>query len=211
MKKRNTRKWIPLFLFVFILAACSSNGGEQADPTTEIAQIEETAVPATTEPEPTELPPTEEPEPTETAVPPTNTPPATETPLPTDTPTPPPTIDYQPLFPIGSTADWTATSDAIGIEGTIEFISATQLRISGFVFLAAEAPGVDIRLGVDRNFDDNVSVSLKDITGDIYEGGGLTLTIPDEAFDGREFNSIGVVCYDNGDIFDWALIEPPAE
>jgi len=93
----------------------------------------------------------------------------------------------------------------------VEFISATQIRIRDFVFLAAEAPGVDIRLGVDRNFEDDVAVSLKDITGDTYEGGSLTLTIPDEAFDGREFNSIGVVYYDNGDVFDWALIEPPAE
>ena len=90
-------------------------------------------------------------------------------------------------------------------------VSATQIQIRDFVFLAAEASGVDIRLGVDRNFEDDVAVSLKDITGDTYEGGSLTLTIPDEAFDGRTFNSIGVVCYDNGEVFDWATIQSPAE
>jgi hypothetical protein len=202
MKKRQTPAWISIILCLFVLAACSSDGGDSAEPTepaTEIAQGGETAVPPTKEPEPTDHPPTE------TAVSPT------ASPLPTRTPAPTPTIDYQPLFPIGSTADWTASSDAIGIEGAVEFISATQLRIRDFVFLAAEAPGVDIRLGLDRNFDNGVAVSLKDITGDIYDGGSLTLTIPDEAFDGRQFNSIAVVCYDNGDIFDWALIEAPVE
>ena len=81
--------------------------------------------------------------------------------------------------------------------------------IKNFVFLAEEAPGVDIRLGVGDDFSDEVAVSLKDITGKTYEGRSLTLTIPAAAFDGRTFDSIGVFCYDNGDLFDWVTIETP--
>jgi hypothetical protein len=56
-------------------------------------------------------PPTDKPLPTETSLPPIDTPEPTETPLPTDTSEPTATIDYQPLFPIGSTADWTASTE----------------------------------------------------------------------------------------------------
>lgn len=201
MKKGSAIIWIFVVVCLFSMAGCSTGSGQP----TESAQVEVTAVLETAVPTATVSPTdTPEPAPTETAVPPT------ATPAPTQIPRPTPTIDYQPLFPIGSTADWTATTDAVGIEGTVEFISATQLTIRDFVFFATEAPGVDIRLGVDRNFDEGVAVSLKDITGDSYDGASLTLTIPDEAFDGRQFNSIGVVCYDNGDIFDWAVIQPPS-
>ena len=148
--------------------------------------------------------------PTDTAVPATNPPTPEPEIVPTVTPEPTilaePTAEPEPIIPIGSTANWTETADSIGIEGEIEFLSATQVRIENFVFLAAEAPGVDIRLGVGDDFSDEVAVSLKDITGKTYEGRSLTLTIPAEAFNGRFFDSIGILCYDTGDLFDAAPI-----
>ncbi|MEZ4519627.1 MAG: hypothetical protein R3C44_23295 [Chloroflexota bacterium] len=132
---------------------------------------------------------------------PTPTPLPTPTPTPVATPTPLPRLN--PL-PIGATADWTATDDLTGIDGTVTVNEDGTLTLAGFVFLAAEAPGVDIRLGVDGDYSDEESVSLRDITGKTYEGRSLTLTLPDEAYDGRRLNSIGVVCYNTGDVFDSA-------
>ncbi|MFZ0547709.1 MAG: hypothetical protein WAM60_19840, partial [Candidatus Promineifilaceae bacterium] len=133
MKKGSAIIWIFVVVCLFSMAGCSTGSGQP----TESAQVEVTAVLETAVPTATVSPTdTPEPAPTETAVPPT------ATPAPTQIPRPTPTIDYQPLFPIGSTADWTATTDAVGIEGTVEFISATQLTIRDFVFFATEAPGV---------------------------------------------------------------------
>jgi hypothetical protein len=209
MPGKNRKVLLLMVMVMLAVAACASSGGdepeaEDTDSAAEVAQSEPTSPPTDTpEPEPTDTP---EPEPTDTPVPPTDTPEPTATPEPEA-----PFEPEKPLFPIGSTADWTETNDPLGIEGEIEFISATQIRISNFVFLAAEAPGVDIRLGVGDDFSDGVGVSLKDITGDTYEGRSLTLNIPPQAFDGRFFNSIGVFCFDTGDLFDYALIEPPIQ
>lgn len=202
------RKMLILFVFSLLLTACAAPS--ENDKPEDIAPAA-TAVPGATE----------TPVPIEPTTPsPTNTPAATETAVPsaTDMPEPEPTATAasaeptaipDPLLPIGSTANWTETNDIIGIEGEIEFTSATQLVIRNFVFLAAEAPGVDIRLGVGDDFSEDVGVSLRDITGKTYEGRSLTLTLPAEAFDGRSFDSIGVFCFDTGDLFDYALIQTP--
>ncbi|WP_420640936.1 hypothetical protein [Candidatus Leptofilum sp.] len=198
------KNWWKLFGGVFLLvmasAACSATVEES--PPAETSEIEtpaEVVASSTAPPLPTAVP-TNSPESTPTATQLPTAVPATDTP---SAPTPMP----EPVIPVGSTASWTATDDITGIEGEIEFLSATQLVIRDFVFLAAEAPGVDIRLGVGNDFSDEVSVSLRDITGKTYEGRSLTLMIPAMAFDGRTFDSIGVVCYDNGDVFDSAPIE----
>lgn len=188
-----------------LLSACSAsiNGVDDAPAA---AQVDPTAPPPTAVPT---IPPTETRiPPTETAVPPTTAPTATELP-PTPQPTPAATVARTPLWAIGSTADWTATNDPVGIEGRVEVISADQIVVRGFVSFVSEAPGVDIRLGVGGDFSDAVAVSLKDITGDEYDGRTLTLTLPDAAFDSRTFDSIGVFCFDTGDLFDYALFEPP--
>ena len=193
-------------VLILIAFACAE---PTVDTASGIVSQAATAVPTTTtsptQLSPTELPPSVTPVPTKTAVP-----------DPTVTASPAATVtmmttleDPDPLFPIGATANWTETSDVIGIDGEIEFISATQLVIRNFVFLAAEAPGVDIRLGVGDDFADGVGVSLRDITGKTYEGRSLTLTIPAAAFDGRSFDSIAVFCFDTGDLFDSALVQLP--
>lgn len=128
---------------------------------------------------------------------------------PTETLIPGPTNTFAPIFKIGVVADLTATDDFIGIDGVFEIISMTEIRVTGMLFTVIEAPGVDIRLGVDRDFSDEVSVSLRDITGKTYDYRNFTLTIPPEAFDGRRFNSIGIFCYDTGDLFDFAIFETP--
>lgn len=214
-KIRQNPSWL-LVIVVVLFVACgtaSENDGNASQPETEPT---DTALPAPTD---TAVPPTNtpQPDPTDTAVPATDTPDpeptATSEPTatlePTAEPTATPLVDPDPLFEIGASANWTDTNDLLGIEGEIEYTSATEIVIRDFVFLAAEAPGVDIRLGVDDDFSDEVAVSLKDITGRTYEGRSLTLTIPPEGFDGRSFNSIGVFCFDTGDLFDWAPIEAP--
>lgn len=153
------------------------------------------------------LPPTEEPlEVTKTPEPTDELPEATEAPEPTADPQPA-NIDREPIVPVGAMADWTATNDPVGVGGQVEIRSAEQIVIREFFFLAAEAPGVDIRLGIDNDFSDGVGVSLKNITGQTYEGRSLTLTVPDKAYDGRSFSSIGVFCFDTGELFDHALFE----
>lgn len=194
-----------LLLFVLVLAACRA-AAEAVDATTP-NEPEPTAVPSATAVLPTN---TVQPQPTDTPEPA-----PTDSPEPAPTQTPEPTAEVEtsedptPLFAIGATASWTESNDVLGIEGEIEYISATEIVIRDFLFLASEAPGVDIRLGIDDDFTDGVGVSLKDITGKTYEGRSFTLTIPAEGFDGRSFNSIGVFCFDTGDLFDWALLEAP--
>jgi len=180
---RNTRFVVPA-LAIFVLAACSSQPAEPpvdlgADP--EVAQAD-----------------TDTPAPTETIPPP-----------PTETLIPGPTNTFAPIFDVGVRADLTATDDFIGIEGVFEIVSMTEIKVTGMLFTIVEAPGVDIRLGVDRDFSDEVAVSLRDITGKTYNYRNFTLTIPSEAFDGRSFNSIGIFCYDTGDLFDFAVFETP--
>lgn len=125
-----------------------------------------------------------------------------------ETPTPEATVERVPVLPIGTTADLTASDDSLGIEGTVTVVSATEIVIEDFVFLADEAPGVDIRLGIGKDFSDDVALSLKDITGKIYKNRRLQLTIPASAM-GNEYDSIGIVCYDTGDVFDFALFQSP--
>lgn len=200
-RQRHTT-WL-LFAFLVMAAACTT--------ATESSQPEDTPTEAAAQAETTTtLLPTDTPRPQATPLP-SSTPesPPTHTAVPPTTPSEAPTPVPEPIVPVGSTASWTLTNDTIGIEGEIEFTSATQLVIRDFVFLAAEAPGVDIRLGMGDDFSDAVSVSLRDITGKTYEGRSLTLTIPPAAFDGRSFDSIAVVCFDTGDVFDSALIERP--
>lgn len=196
---------IGLLLLATSLAACSPGGraAGTATPAARATTAEATAVPKPTLPpaEPTASPP----QPTATAVPATEPP----TPAAAETPTAPATVEHTEIIPVGSTADWTATLDPVGIDGVVEVIDVNKVRISNFVFLAAEAPGVDIRLGLDGDFSDVAAVVLKDITGQVYEGRSLTLTIPDAAFDGRAFDSISVFCFETGEIFDWALFETP--
>jgi len=135
----------------------------------------------------------------ETSIPPTE---------PVETPTPEATIERVPILLIGTTANLTASDDSLGIEGKVTVVSATEIVIEDFVFLADEAPAVDIRLGIGKDFSDDVALSLKDITGKIYQGRRLQLTIPASAM-GNEYDSIGIVCYDNGDVFDYALFQSP--
>ena len=123
------------------------------------------------------------------------------------TPEPQPTIEYSEIIPLGAIADWTASDDIAGIEGLVEVIDFNQIRITEFVSLVSPAPGVDIRLGMGRDFSDEVAVVLRDITGRDFEGRSLTLTIPDAAYDGRTFDSIAVFCWETGEIFDWAQFE----
>ena len=141
----------------------------------------------------------------------TSAPPPTETTAPTATITltPGPTSTFAPIFDIGVKADLGTTDDYIGIDGVFEIISMTEIEVTDFLFTVVEAPGVDIRLGVDRDFSDEVAVSLRDITGNSYENRDFKLTIPAAAFDGRSFNSIGIYCYDTGDLFDFAVFESP--
>lgn len=142
---------------------------------------------------------------------------ATDTPLPAETITPTstatlipgPTSTFAPIFDVGARADLGATDDYIGIEGVFEVVSMTEIKVTGLVFTVVEAPGVDIRLGVDQDFSDEVAVSLRDITGASYNYRDFTLRIPSAAFDGRSFNSIGIFCYDTGDLFDFAIFETP--
>ncbi len=202
---------------MLFLAACSPAASVPDNEGAQVAGEVVTEPAATAEPPPPTYTPTPtEPPPTETHLPGPTATAAIEEPAATLEPTSPPEltsepepaeVDRQPILPIGASADWTATGDPIGIEGQIEVTSPEQIVIRDFVFLAAEAPGVDIRLGVDDDFSDGVGVSLKDITGDTYEGRNLTLTLPDEAFDGRSFNSIGVFCFETGDLFDYATFD----
>ena len=204
--KLRPRFFTGLFALAVIIAACSP-----AEPPDELAVQEElegesaeqeqpTEPPPTLEPEDTPIPPTETPEPVEEVVEPTE---QAETPTvePEDTPTPEP-IEYYEIIPIGSMADFTVSNDIAGIEGQVEVISENQIRISDFVSLVAAAPGVDIRLGIDGDYSDEVAVVLTDITGKTYEGRSLTLTIPDKAFDGQTYNGIAVMCFDTAEIFD---------
>ena len=135
----------------------------------------------------------------------TSAPPATAT----ETLTPGPTSTFAPIFDIGVKADLGSTEDYLAISGVFEIISMTEIEVTDFLFTVVEAPGVDIRLGVDRDFSDEVAVSLRDITGNSYENRDFTLRIPPAAFDGRSFNSIGIYCYDTGDLFDFAVFESP--
>jgi hypothetical protein len=134
--------------------------------------------------------------------------PPTSTLAPTETPVTEPQGLTEPVIPIGSSASLTETNDLVGVEGEAEVTSENQIVLRDFVYLAPEAPGVDIRLGVGRDFSDEVAVPLKDITGNTYEGRDLKLTIPTTAA-GRTFTSIGVFCYATGDLFDFAEINPP--
>lgn len=118
------------------------------------------------------------------------------------------TLERLPILPIGATADLSRTDDSLAIGGLVVVASDTEIVIEDFVFLAKEAPGVDIRLGIGDNFSDDVSISLKDITGKVYEGRRLRLTIPAGAL-GREFDSIGVFCFATGDLFDYAMFQSP--
>lgn len=133
----------------------------------------------------------------------------TEVVLPTETEIPGPTKTFAPIFNVGSVADFGLTDDYIGIDGRFEIVSMTEIEVTGLLFTVVEAPGVDIRLGIDRNFDDAFAVSLRDITGKTYNSRDFTLTIPSAAFDGRSFNSIAIYCYDTGDIFDFVLFDSP--
>lgn len=135
------------------------------------------------------------------------TPQVTETEEPASTPTPEPTVEREPIIPLGAKADFTASEDNIGIEGSVEVRSATELVIRDFVFLVYEAPGVDIRLGIGDDFTDSIAVSLKDITGKEFDGRVVNLRIPDSAFDGRAFDSIAVYCYVTGEVFDSVRFE----
>ena len=210
---RGRRGWlVAIPLLALIVTACSP--GDSATP---VSQAEATSPPEATEEDVAPPTATTNP-PTATAVPPTETgEPATETPEPptatheptepSATPTPEATVEYYELIPIGSTADLTASEDIAGIEGLVEVTAVNQIKISDFVSVVGAAPGVDIRLGLDRDFSDDVAVVLRDITGDNFEGRSLTLTIPDSAFDGRTFNSISVFCWETGEIFDWVVFE----
>lgn len=129
--------------------------------------------------------------------------------LPTETVTPGPTKTFFPILDIGSVADLGFTDDIIGIFGRFEIISVTEIELTGFTFTAIEAPGVDIQLGIDGNFDDEFAVSLRDVTGVRHENRIFKLTIPSAAFDGRNFNSIAVFCYDTGGGFDYIVFETP--
>lgn len=126
----------------------------------------------------------------------------------TATPVPTPVIEAGPVLPIGAIADWTASPDPVDIEGIVEVVSERELAIRDFVSLVAEAPGVDIRLGVGDDFSDAVAIPLRDITGKVYEGRVLRLTIPPAAL-GRTVDSIAVYCYATGDVFDFAVFETP--
>jgi hypothetical protein len=210
-QRKQPRFLVLTLLLALLLAACSSGDGTdealepavQQDPTSESegTALEPAAESPTPEPSETPLPPTEEPEATDEPPEPTLEP--------ADTPTPEPTAALSELIPIGSVADLTSSDDIAGIEGVVEVISVNQVRIREFVSLVSAAPGVDIRLGFNRDFSDEVAAVLKDITGDDYEGRSLTLTIPDSAYDGRSFNSISVFCWETGEIFDWATFDLP--
>lgn len=137
--------------------------------------------------------------------------PATDVPQPTDTNVPAteaPAAEFIPVLPIGAIADFSASDDIVGIEGVVEVVSERELLIRDFVSLVEEAPGVDIRLGVGDDFSDEVALSLKDITGRLYEGRSVTLLIPDSA-SGRTFDSIAVFCFDTGELFDFAIFQVP--
>lgn len=192
--------WVLAVLILF-MGACASVAESEATAvppsSTSPAAVVDTAVAVTDTPEPTAPP-----EPTASLEP--SAPPEPTSELTTEL-----LAEPEPLFEIGATANWTETKDPVGIEGEIEYVSATEIVIRNFVFLAEEAPGVDIRLGVGNDFSDEVAVSLRDITGRTYEGRTVTLTIPPAGFDGRAFDSIGVYCYDTGELFDWALFDAP--
>jgi hypothetical protein len=202
-----------LLVFTALLAACSSS----ATPADTVAQTESQEV-IPEQDQPTESPPTPEPEdtpvsPTDTPAPPTETPEAAseevEPTEPAVSPTPEVVVEYYETIPIGATADFTASNDIAGIEGQVEVISETEIKIRDFVSLVAPAPGVDIRLGVDGDISDEAAVVLKDITGKTYEGRSLTLTIPDAAFDGRTYDTIAVMCFETGELFDKTTFESP--
>jgi hypothetical protein len=203
---------ITLPLLAAIVTACSAGDAarsvSQEQATSPTVTVEPDAEPPTATllpPTATRLPLTNTPAPaTETPVPPTDTQEPTE---PAETPTPEPTLEYFEIIPIGSTADFTASADLAGIAGMVEVTAVNQIKISDFVSLVGAAPGVDIRLGLDRDFSGGVAVSLRDITGQDFEGRTVTLTIPDSAFDGRTFNSISVFCFETGEIFDWVIFE----
>ncbi len=209
-----------LLVLAALLVACSS----PAPSADTVAQNELQKV-SPEQDQPTELPPTPEPEdtpvsptdtpvlPTETSAPPAETSEATpeevEPTEPAVTPTPEAVVEYYETIPIGSTADFTASDDIAGIEGQVEVISKTEIKIRNFVSLLAPAPGVDIRLGVNGDISDDVAIVLKDITGKTYEGRTLTLKIPDKAFDGRTYDTISVMCFATGEIFDVITFEMP--
>lgn len=180
-------------LAILVLAACSPQAAEAPDDTAADAEVIQAEL-------------TDTPSPTETVAP---TPTETIAPSPTVTFTPGPTPTFAPIFDVGVIADLGTTDDIIGIEGVFEIVSMTEIKVTGMLFTVLEAPGVDIRLGVDRDFSDEVAVSLKDITGIRYNYRDFTITIPSEAFDGRSFNSIGIYCYDTDDLFDFAVFETP--
>lgn len=192
-----------LILLAAALAACSAGGEPERQE--EIVAAEQESATATVEPpSPTPESPTLTPEPPTQTVEPE---PPTPTPVPTETATPEPTVILSPIIPIGSTADFSGSDDALGIGGLAEVIEVNKIRIRDFVSPSGVAPGVDIRLGQGADFTDEVAVILRDITGDNYEGRSLTLTIPNEAYDGRTFNSIAIYCFDTGEIFDWVVFE----
>jgi hypothetical protein len=208
---------LALLAAVILLAACSADEEPNAPAESQEAN---SAQDQTTGPEPI-------PEPASTAVPPSATL-ATSTEMPVaaaDTPetevaeaetmeagetaTPEPAVEYYEAIAAGSTADFTASNDVAGIEGLVEVRSETEIVIRDFVSLVSAAPGVDIRLGVDGDVSDDVAVVLRDITGKDFEGRSLTLTIPDRAFDGRTYDTIAVMCWETGEIFDQVSFKRP--
>ncbi len=205
---------LALLTAVVLLAACSADRNSDATDTQSESQDPPAEIGPTVEPASTPVPPTATPvAPTETPMPATETPePETEAIVPTepaDTVTPEPVVEYYELIPAGSTADLTASNDIAGIEGMVEVRSETEIVIRDFVSLVSAAPGVDIRLGVDGDVSDDVAIVLRDITGKDFEGRSLTLTIPDRAFDGRTYDTIAMMCWETGEIFDQATFETP--
>ena len=110
---------------------------------------------------------------------------------------------------VGAIADFSASNDSYGIEGSVEIISDTQIVISGFVSFLAKAPGVDIRLGLDGDFSDAVALSLIDITGEDFDGRTLTLTLPPGTLGSGLYDSIAVFCFDANVLFDSAVFVAP--
>ena len=110
---------------------------------------------------------------------------------------------------VGAIADFSASNDSYGIEGSVEIISDTQIVISGFVSFLAKAPGVDIRLGLDGDFSVAVALSLIDITGEDFDGRTLTLTLPPGTLGSGLYDSIAVFCFDANVLFDSAVFVAP--
>lgn len=130
-------------------------------------------------------------------------------PAPTEIPTSEPVTGLADPLQIGAIADFSISEDFYGIAGSAEIVSDTQIVISGFVSFLAEAPGVDIRLGIDGDFSDEVALSLKNITGKDFDGRTVTLTFPVGTLESGRYDSIAVFCFDTGDLFDSAVFVLP--